>query len=228
MTPQEVRRELAALADPQYRAFTQKLVPGALVAYGVRTPALRAMAKKILKAQPLLWLKEAGTPQSYEETLLRAFVLGGVKLPLEEKLPLVTEFLPLLDNWAVCDGFCSSFRPKEPELPALWAYLVPLFADPREYYARFAAVMFLSHFVLPGYVERGLALLETMEQPQYYAQMGAAWAVCECFVKFPALTMPLLRRKTLPAFTQNKSIQKIRESYRVSREDKEALLACKK
>lgn len=228
MTPQEVRRELAALADPQYRAFTQKLVPGALVAYGVRTPALRAMARKILKAQPLLWLKEAGTPQSYEETLLRAFVLGGVKLPLEEKLPLVTEFLPLLDNWAVCDGFCSSFRPKEPELPALWAYLVPLFADPREYYARFAAVMFLSHFVLPGYAERGLALLETMDQPQYYAQMGAAWAVCECFVKFPALTFPLLRRKTLPAFTQNKAIQKIRESYRVSREDKEALLACKK
>ena len=57
---------------------------------------------------------------------------------------------------------------------------------------------------------------------------GAAWAVCECFVKFPALTFPLLRRKTLPAFTQNKAIQKIRESYRVSREDKEALLACKK
>ena len=121
MTPQEVRRELAALADPQYRAFTQKLVPGALVAYGVRTPALRAMARKILKAEPLLWRKEAGAPQSYEETLLRAFVLGGVKLPLEEKLPLVTEFLPLLDNWAVCDGFCSSFRPKELELPALWA-----------------------------------------------------------------------------------------------------------
>ena len=70
-------------------------------------------------------------------------------------------------------------------------------------------------------------LLEAMEQPQYYAQMGAAWAVCECFVKFPALTMPLLRRKTLPAFTQNKAIQKIRESCRVSREDKEALLACK-
>src|SRR5699024_6296864 len=102
MTPQEVRRELAALADPQYRDFTRKMVPGALVAYGVRTPALRAMARKILKAEPLLWLKEAGTPQSYEETLLRAFVLGGVKLPL------VTEFLPLLDNWAVCDGFCSS------------------------------------------------------------------------------------------------------------------------
>ena len=224
---QAVLAELARLADPAYKAFDEKLIPGTSMAYGVRLPALRSLAKQIVKNDPAGFLAHT-RPGSYEEVQLRGMVLAGWKLPLAEKLPLVAEFLPLMDNWAVCDAFCSSFRLKEPELPVMWDFLLPLFADPREFYARFAAVMFLDHFVLPGYVERGLALLEAMEQPQYYVQMGVAWAVCECYVKFPALTLPLLQRRTLPRFTQNKALQKIRESYRVGKAEKDALLAYKK
>lgn len=224
---QAILDELSRLADPAYKAFDEKLIPGAAMAYGVRMPALRRLARQIAQNDPAGFLAHT-RPGSYEEVQLRGMVLAGWKLPLAEKLPLVTEFLPLVDNWAVCDAFCSSFRLKAAELPVMWDYLLPLFADPREFYARFAAVMFLSHFVLPGYVEQGLALLEAMEQPQYYVQMGVAWAVCECYVKFPALTLPLLQRQTLPKSTQNKAIQKIRESYRVDRRDKEALLAYKK
>ncbi len=57
--------------------------------------------------------------------------------------------------------------------------------------------------------------------------MAAAWAVSVCYVKFPAETLALLERQVLPKFTQNKSIQKIRESYRVSREDKDMLVQYK-
>ncbi len=46
-------------------------------------------------------------------------------------------------------------------------------------------------------------------------------------MKFPRETLPLLQRRTLPKFTQNKSIQKIRESYRVPKEDKDMLLQYK-
>ena len=57
----------------------------------------------------------------------------------------------------------------------------------------------------------------------YYVQMAAAWLLSVCYVKFPERTERFLEKNDLDDFTQNKAIQKIRESYRVSKEDKERL-----
>lgn len=113
------------------------------------------------------------------------------------------------------------------EKQLMWRLIEPLFSDPREFYARFALVMFLGHFVEPDYIGPGLNRIEALTQEQYYVRMAAAWAVSVCYVKFPAETLALLERQVLPKFTQNKSIQKIRESYRVSREDKDMLVQYK-
>lgn len=224
---QAVLDRFAALSDPKYKAFNESLIPGTATAYGVRVPELRAIARDIIKKDPAGFLV-ASVPASYEEIMLRGMVVAGMKLPLAERLPLVEGFLPLIDNWAVCDTFCGTFKLKKPEDKALmWEFLLPLFSDEREFYARFAAVMFLGHFVEEAYLDPGLALLESMAQEAYYVRMAAAWAVSVCYVKFPERTLPLLERRTLPPFTQNKAIQKIRESYRVSKEDKEKLLAYK-
>ena len=56
-----------------------------------------------------------------------------------------------------------------------------------------------------------------------YVKMAAAWAVSVCYVKFPEKTEVFLRKNLLDDFTHNKAIQKIRESYRVSKEEKERL-----
>lgn len=223
----EMLDELAALGDPGYQKFHEGLIPGTTMAYGVRVPAMRAIAKKIVKNDPRGFL-EVGTPSSYEETMIRGLVIASMPLPIEERLPLVEGFLPLIDNWAVCDVFCGTFKLKKPEeREAMWQYLLPKFGAREEFTARFAAVMFLSHYVTEDKVGEGLALLEGMAQPEYYVRMAVAWAVSVCYVKFPGPTLALLQKQSLPAFTQNKSIQKIRESYRVAREDKEALLAYK-
>jgi hypothetical protein len=58
--------------------------------------------------------------------------------------------------------------------------------------------------------------------------MGAAWAVSVCYVRFPRMTEDALRSGRLCDWTQNKSIQKIRESYRVGAEDKERLNGLKR
>lgn len=223
----QVLQEFSRLADPEYKTFNESLIPGAQTAYGVRVPELRRMAKAIVRDDPRGFLA-ASQPGSYEEIMLRGIVIASMKTDGEERLSLVKSFLPLIDNWAVCDTFCSSFSLKKPEERAgMWAFLLPLFQDGREFYARFAAVMFLDHFVTEDYVDRGLIQLENMRQEQYYVQMAAAWAVCECYVKFPDRTRPLLERRTLSPFVQNKAIQKIRDSYRVSREEKNLLTAYK-
>lgn len=219
--------ELSSLSDPKYKSFHEGLIPGTSMAYGVRVPDMRRMAKSIVKSDPAGFLS-VSRPGSYEEVMLRGMVIAGMKLPLPERLPLIEGFLPLIDNWAVCDVFCGSLKLRSPEDKGLmWDFIEPFFPDPREFCARFALVMFLSHFVEPDYIERGLSHIEALTQEQYYVRMAAAWAVSVCYVKFPEKTLPLLRRQTLPKFTQNKSIQKIRESYRVPPEDKEMLLRYK-
>lgn len=222
-----VLSRLAELSDPKYKAFNESLIPGTATAYGVRVPDLRGIAKSIIKADPQGFLL-VSQPDSYEEIMLRGMVIAGMKLPLPERIPLIEGFLPLIDNWAVCDTFCSALKLRTPaDKQLMWQFMEPFFSDSREFYARFALVMFLGHFVEPGYVAQGLRHIEALTQEQYYVRMAAAWAVSVCYVKFPAETLPLLQRRTLPKFTQNKSIQKIRESYRVPREDKDMLLQYK-
>ena len=222
-----ILEKFSELSDPKYKAFNESLIPGTSTAYGVRVPALRDMARSIVKSGPEEFLRVSRTA-SYEEIMLRGMVIAGMKLPLSERLPLIEGFLPLIDNWAVCDTFCGDIKLRSPEEKRLiWEFMEPLFCDPREFYARFVLVMFLGHFVEPDYILRGLGAIEAITQEQYYVRMAAAWAVSVCYVKFPGETLPLLQRRTLPKFTQNKSIQKIRESYRVPKEDKDMLLQYK-
>ena len=59
-------------------------------------------------------------------------------------------------------------------------------------------------------------------------KMAVAWTLSICYVKYPAKTRMLLEKNTMDDFTHNKTIQKIRESYRVSREEKEELKSWKR
>lgn len=223
----DILKNFAALSDERYKKFNESLIPGTQTAFGVRVPEIRRIAKGIVRNDPEGFLT-VSQPGSYEEIMLRGMVIASMKTEPERRLALTADFLPLIDNWAVCDTFCGSFSLKTPEeRREMWDFLSPLFQDEREFFARFAAVMLLGHYVTEEYIQRDLALLESMKQEQYYVQMAVAWGVSVCYVKFPELTGALLRRRVLSKFVQNKSIQKIRESYRVSREDKEALLAWK-
>lgn len=159
----ELRQELEKLADPGYKTFHEGLIPGASMSYGVRLPDMRALAQKVLRGDPVSFLKSTH-PASYEETMVRGLVVAGLKLPWEEKRPWVEDFLPRVDNWAVCDSFCNSLAPRFPgDGAALWDFLRPLYPDSREYYARVACVVQLSHFVDSEHLEEGLSLLQQVK-----------------------------------------------------------------
>ena len=76
----ELRRELEQLADPGYKTFHEGLIPGSSMTYGVRLPALRALAQRVLQGDPLDFLQNS-RPASYEETMVRGLVVAGLQLP---------------------------------------------------------------------------------------------------------------------------------------------------
>ena len=64
-------------------------------------------------------------------------------------------------------------------------------------------------------------------EEHYYVNMMLAWLLSECFVKYREETFEFLKKHKLNKFVINKGISKCRDSFRVSKEDKEFLLKYK-
>lgn len=225
--------------DVKYRDFHARLCPGMENNIGVRTPTLRKMAKEILKRDPEGFLREV-QGEYYEETLLEGLVIAGIKEPVAEKLRRLRDFVPKIDNWATCDLVCSSLKFKAGDLSEVWEFILkyrrPVAAkganferySGEEFQLRFMVVMMMDHFLTAEYLAEVLDTVDRIESADYYVNMASAWLISVAFVKFRAETLRFLENNHLSDFVQNKAIQKIRESFRVSKEDKALVLSYKR
>ena len=221
-----LRERLVAMSDPDYRQFNASLLPGVTDLIGVRLPQLRALAREIARGDAWRELLRDGDICYFEERMVRGLVIGYVRCPVEERLAWVRAFVPTIDNWAVCDAFCWRLRKEERE--PMWRLIRPLFDSPREFEARFAAVTALGNFVDGEHLDRLFERLEAVRCEAYYARMGVAWAVSVCYVKFPERTEAWLGECRLDDWTFNRSLQKITESWRVEKADKQRIRALKR
>ena len=220
----EIREELDQLGEESYKQFNQKLIPGTDHVIGVRMPALRKLAKGIAKTDSKQYLEEAQTEiderSAHEEIMLYGLVLGYAKMSTEQRMQALDMFVPKIHNWAVCDCCSNTYKFMEKYQEESFAYLETYLHSQREYELRFGIVSLLDHFINDSYIDRVLSICEHTRHEGYYVKMAVAWAVSVCYVKFPIQTKRLLLANEMDDFTHNKAIQKIRESYRVSREEK--------
>lgn len=235
----EMIRKMLAERDAKYRDFHARLCPGMENNIGVRTPILRKMAKEILKRDPEGFLREV-RGEYYEETLLEGLVIAGIKEPVAAKLRRLRDFVPKIDNWATCDLVCSSLKFKPEDLPEVWEFILkyrrPVVAEGadfkrysgEEFELRFMVVMMMDHFLTAECLTEVLDTVDRIESEDYYVEMASAWLISVAFVKFRAETLRFLEDNYLSDFVQNKAIQKIRESLRVSKDDKALMLSYKR
>lgn len=223
----EVIKKLISLQDTKYRDFHSKLCPGLENIIGVRTPELRKLAKEIARGDYQKFLAECKN-QYYEETLLEGLVIAAAKVTLDERLRLLKRFVPKINNWATCDMMCGSFKFQPNELTKVWDFVLQYETSTREYERRFMIVMMMDYFLVPEYLPKIFAILDKIKTDQYYVNMASAWLIATALAKQRKETLCFLKCNNLDAWVQNKAIQKARESYRVSKEDKELLLTLKK
>lgn len=212
--PTTVKQQLISLAEENYRNFASKLVPGTDNILGVRRPLLRKLAKTIAKATGRDYLQLA--PQEYfEELMLQALLINELECSLLERLAYITDFVPKINNWSVCDTFCNSLKFTKTNKKVVWDLMQAYFAREQEFEVRFAVVMCLEYYLEEEYLEAVLFRLDQIQHPGYYVKMAVAWALATCFAKFPIRTKLYLANNSLDDFTYNKTLQKIIESYRV-------------
>lgn len=232
---EQIREELHASADEKYREFNHSLVPGETASMlGVRMPKLREIAKRIAgkskkdSEEAFTYIKEVMEQENrgqayHEELLLHGMVAGYLKCDMETRKQLLDDFVPVINNWAVCDSCCMTYKFMKKDQEEWFSYLQNYLNSAKEYEIRFAVVILLDHFVNEAFIERVLNAMRTIKHEGYYVKMAVAWAISVCYVKFPKETEVLFTENCLDDFTHNKAIQKIRESFRVTKEAKDRL-----
>lgn len=226
----KIRKDLLDLQDKKYQEFHSSLCPGTDNIIGVRIPVLRNYAKKLSKQENIKEYIFFNKTKYYEEVMLQGMLIGlRKKFDINETLIMLKDFIPKIDNWAVCDICCAGLKIVNKNKDDFWNFIQKYLKSKKEFELRFAIVMMLDYFIDKKYIDEVLTILDNIKHDGYYVKMAVAWTISVAFVKFEDKTMKyLLKNNNLDDWTYNKSLQKICESLRVDKKTKEKIKRLKR
>ncbi|MCR5350462.1 MAG: DNA alkylation repair protein [Acholeplasmatales bacterium] len=208
--------------DLEYKSFSLKIVPNTKI-LGIRSDNLKLIAKEYASNNLAYFNSNL---EYHEEKMVYMFMLSYIK-DVDLIYDKLDEFVPKIENWAQCDALLNIKRIKKNRdkfMPLVKKYRY----SSREFESRFALIMLLSHYMDEEYLDFIFETIENLKSDKYYTEMAAAWLICECFIKHRDYTYKRFKDLKVSKFIFNKAIQKIKESYRVSLEDKEYLKTLKR
>lgn len=232
--------KLQMAAHPRFYDTVGAMLPGVPGRMGVPAANVRAAAKDVIRmGESRELLKEALVPgvlKTHEVILVIGLVIAGDwRFSFEERLALAEKYLPCLTNWASVDSFAEAMRDFEQHREAGRPFIEKLAARRGDPWAvRTALVLLLSHYCEPEEADFAFSIFSRPEvlelaAEHYYVSMGLAWALSVFCVKCPEQTGAWLKAMTesgkLDRTTARRAVQKVRDSYRVSDEEKQRLTA---
>ena len=216
---EKVQAELFEMQDLTYRDFHAKLMPtiDKETVIGVRTPMLRAYAKKFGKTADVVTFLEVLPHKYYEENNLHGLLIEQIK-DYPACIAAIERFLPYVDNWATCDMI--ALRTMKKHLDVFIQEIYSWMASDHPYVVRFGIGMLMRYYLdeqfKPEYPEK----VAEIKSDEYYVNMMRAWYFATALAKQYDQILPYLEEKKLDTWTHNKTIQKAVESYRIASEQK--------
>ena len=223
---EEITRNLREKADIKYKEFHSGLCPDTNNILGIRVPVLRQYAKELLRKYDYEFLLQNIDNKYYEEIMLQGMIIGLSKEKDFEKIEkYIIEFIPKIDNWAVCDTFCAGLKITKKYKKGMWELIDKYLKSEKEFELRFGIVMILDFYIEENYLQEDFKIFENINSKDYYVQMAVAWAISICLIKYYDETLLFLKDKKekFDKFTYNKALQKGIESFRLTKEQKETL-----
>ena len=229
MIRDEIREELFKLQDKKYRDFQAKLIPNRdpEKVIGTRTPELRKYAKQLVKREDIDAFLHDLPHEYFDEDQLHAFIVSEIK-DYDRCMEELCRFLPYVDNWATCDQMSPKVFKKHKE--DLLAHVKEWMGSDKTYTVRFAIGMLMEHFLDDDFDIAYPEMVAKVRSDEYYINMMIAWYFATALAKQYEAVIPFIEGHRLDKWTHNKAIQKSRESYRITEEQKEYLkgLKCSK
>ncbi len=217
-----IRKELLNNSDKDYADFQAKLTPTLerKLFIGVRVPTVRKLAKEIYKEGNYSKFLNELPHKYYDENMLHGLILSEYK-DYETCIEEVDKFLPYVDNWAVCDIMSPKCFKKNKDL--LIKKIKEWTKSKHVYTSRFGIEMLMSHYLDDDFKEEYLKIPAKVKLDDYYSKMMVAWFFATALAKQWDKTIPYIENNMLNVWTHNKTIQKAKESYRITPEQKEYL-----
>lgn len=224
-----IKEWLLSQQDVEYRAFQCRLMPTVdpKTVIGVRTPAMRGIAKSLAKEPDAAEFLQCLPHTYYEENNLHGFLLETIK-DYDAAVAAVDAFLPYIDNWATCDSITPKAFKKN--LPDLLGHIRCWLDSGKTYTIRFGINMLMGFYLDEAFTPELADWVAAVENEEYYVNMMIAWYFATALYKQPEAILPYFTQRRLAPWTHNKAIQKSIESRRIPEETKEYLrtLKCKK
>jgi len=218
---QEYLKYLVSLQDIKYLRFNKTLVTSKYEMIGIKLPILRGIAKKILKGDYISFLREV-KHIFMEEIMVEGFVIAGLKTE-EEFDKYFLKYIDYIDNWACSDAFCNSLVIVNSNPKKYFNICKKLTLKNNEFKVRVGLVTILYFFIDEVHIDTIYNILDNIKVDSYYVNMASAWLLCECMVKYDKKTINYLKVAKINTDVYKKALQKMRDSYRISVEDKEIL-----
>lgn len=214
---------------------------------GVHIPDMKRVAARLAEGKDVFHLLDdfescCHESLAHEELVVWGFIINRLKIPLGERLSRLSRYIPVIDNWAVCDSVCCNATWAKPE-PELWSFLSGYFRSCREFEVRFALILSMARLMslpsLPLIFSKVEALdFERIEslytdgkegssagngshkkgiangKEPYYVRMAVAWLLATALARFPDQTRSYLATSHLPEDVVRLYIRKAKESFR--------------
>lgn len=217
---------LFALRDEEYAAFQAKLTPSVDkdLFIGVRVPEVRKLAKS-LRDDPSAseFLREL-PHKYYDENMLHGLLVSEIR-DYGRAIEETDRFLPFVDNWAVCDIMSPKVFGKHK--PELIGKIREWTASGETYTVRFGIEMLMSHYLDDDFKPEYLDIPASVHSDEYYVNMMIAWFFATALTKQWNAAVPYLEQRRLDEWVHKKTVQKARESYRITDEQKSYLQTLK-
>ena len=210
---------LDTIKDEKYKEFHSKLLKNNKIKLlGVRTPKLKEIAKHLSKKNYKDFINTKHN--TYEEILIHGLILGFIKIEFNELLKLLDKFIPYINNWATCDLTVSNLKQFKKNQELGFKYINKCINNKNIWKQRFGIVLLNSYYINDNYINSILETLTNIKTNEYYLEMAIAWCLSTCYIKYPNITINILKNKQLEKNIHNKTIQKIIESTRINNEEK--------
>ncbi len=135
------------------------------------------------------------------------------------------EFLPYVDNWAVCDSFAPKCFAKHKQ--ELIPKIIEWHRSGHTYKIRFGTGCLMRWYLDGDFRTEDADMAASVRSSEYYVNMMTAWYFATALAKQYDAVLPYITERRLDPWTHNKAIQKAIESFRVSDEHKQYLRTLK-
>lgn len=217
--------EFQKLKNDTHKVFVEKLTPCAIPSLGIKIPVIKQFIKNI---QPTYEILETIPLNEYiEQDILYGFLLNRLGKVKDERYYCYMEnYVASMANWMTVDTFVSNTTFKKNELDKLYSYIQKWLESKEEFVVRTAVVMMKKYFITQKHFDEIFELLSPISYGPYYIDMAVAWLLCSmACLDFTYIYTHLLDIQRWSEFVCKKAIQKMRESYLITKEQKEMLLA---